>query len=99
MGKKVRNHLVRIQVLLTEEEREAFRREAEKEGQSLSGWLRERGMRQLEESDRKRRTIATSAGLRKFFAGCDRREKEREPDWDEHLRVMDSSRRRGRSDT
>lgn len=98
MGSKVSNRLVRIQVLLTESEREAFRREAERQGQSLSGWLRESGVERLDESG-DRRKITTQAGLQKFFAECDRREKGREPDWEGHLRVMDSSRGRGRSGT
>lgn len=92
------NRLVRIQVLLPESEREAFRREAERQGQSLSGWLRESGVERLDESG-DRRKITTPAQLRKFFAACDRREQEREPDWKEHLSVIDASRGRGRSGT
>jgi hypothetical protein len=34
---------VRIQVVVDEREREAFRAQARAEGRSLSGWLREEG--------------------------------------------------------
>ena len=97
MSPKLHNKPVRVQVLLTEAEREAFRREAELRGQSLSGWLRESGIERLEEEREKK--ISTTAELKRFFADCRRREKEREPDWKDHLRVIESSRRRGQSGT
>jgi hypothetical protein len=97
MRSRARNKPVRVQVLLTESEREAFRREAELRGQSLSGWLRESGIERLEEDAEKR--MSTAAELKKFFAECGHREKEREPDWSDHQRVMETSRGRGRSNT
>jgi len=98
--RKVPSRLVRVQVLISETEREAFRAEAEREGQSLSGWLRERGLEGLEARS-SRKEISSVAELKKFFAACDRREKGRgaEPDWEEHLRVIDASRASGRSGT
>ena len=98
MRSKVSSRVVRVQVLMSESEREAFRREAERQGQSLSGWLRERGVETLEER-RAEKQIATAADLRKFFTECRRRENEREPDWKKHLRVIEESRARGKSDT
>jgi len=97
MRSKLHNKPVRVQVLLTESEREAFRREAELRGQSLSGWLRESGIERLEEEREK--SISSAAELKRFFAECRRREKDREPDWKDHLRVMESSRGRGQSNT
>jgi hypothetical protein len=82
---------------MTESERDAFRHEAERRGQSLSGWLRESGIERLEEESEKR--ISTAADLKRFFAECRRQEKEREPDWKDHLRTIELSRNRGRSDT
>jgi len=43
--------------------------------------------------------ITSAADLRRFFKACDLREKGREPDWRAHLKVMDESRKAGRSRT
>jgi hypothetical protein len=98
MRSKVSKRLVRVQVLMTEAERETLRREAERQGQSLSGWLRERGVETLE-AGREDKKISSAADLKRFFAECRRREKEREPDWREHQRVIDASRGRGKTET
>lgn len=85
----------RIQVILDEAEREAFRRQAEREGQSLSAWLRDAGRRRLAEAATPE--IRTVADLRRFFAALPDREcDEAEPDWEQHREVIDSSRARGR---
>jgi len=89
---------VRVQVILDEAEQERFRREAEREGVSLSAWMREAARERL----RSRRDVGrleTTEQLRQFFAACDEREVGVEPDWDEHLRVIESSKRSGTSDT
>lgn len=83
----------RIQVVLDEGEKELFRRHAEKAGLSLSAWLR-RAARQSLELERRRR-VRTVEDLRSFFGECDRREQGREPEWEEHLRVMAESRQAG----
>jgi hypothetical protein len=90
--------IVRVQVLIKETEREAFRQVAEQEGKSLSGWLRESALDRLE-ARRAAAKIASAADLRKFFKACDLREKGREPDWEEHLATMEQSRATGRSRT
>lgn len=54
----------RIQVVVDEAEREAFRRQAEREGLSLSAWLRQLG-RERVASDRPK--IRTVDDLRAFF--------------------------------
>ena len=84
----------RVQVILDEEEREAIRRESSRTGTSLSGFLRAAALEKLE-SSRSRRRIGNRQELRAFFRACDEREKGREPDWAEHLRTLDRSRRRG----
>lgn len=89
--------MTRVQVLLPEEERERFRREAEREGLSLSAWLRRAGQERLR--SRQGRRLSTVRELREFFRGIDAREKGREPDWDEHLGVMERSRASGGSGT
>ena len=90
--------VARIQVVLSEEDRERFRREAQREHMSLSGWLRAAG------EDRLRRSVARGRiesrdALAEFFRACDAREVGREPEWDEHLKVMERSRGIGRSGT
>ncbi|HSD29362.1 MAG TPA: antitoxin [Vicinamibacteria bacterium] len=85
--------MTRVQVLLQEAEREQFRRQAEREGLSLSGWLRRAGQERLR--SRQGRRLSTVRELREFFREVDAREKGREPDWEEHLAVMARSRASG----
>ncbi|MEX0879705.1 MAG: antitoxin [Thermoanaerobaculia bacterium] len=87
----------RVQVVLGQEERERFRRQAEIEGKSLSCWLREAGRERLD--TRRVRRIASVADLDAFFGKCDGRERGREPDWEEHRTVIERSRRSGESPT
>ena len=89
--------MTRVQVLLEEAEREEFRRQAEREGLSLSAWLRRAAQERLR--SRARRRLSTLRELREFFREVDAREKGREPDWDEHLAVMARSRASGGSGT
>ncbi len=95
---KAHNSIVRVQVLIEATEREAFREVAEQEGKSLSGWLRESALERLE-ARKAASKITSVADLRKFFKACDLREKGREQDWQEHLRVMEDSRKHGQSPT
>jgi hypothetical protein len=84
----------RVQVVLDEEERETFRRVAEREGLSLSAWLREAAREKLASSER-RSIIKTPDELRRFFAMCRESEKGIEPDWERHKAVIERSRRSG----
>ena len=84
----------RIQVLLDPEEKERFRRLAQEKGMSLSAWLREAALRRSAEETQATR-LRTLDALHAFFAECDVREAGREPDWEEHLEVMDASKRDG----
>ncbi|MDP9021399.1 MAG: antitoxin [Actinomycetota bacterium] len=83
----------RIQVIVDEPEREAFRTQAEAEGRSLSEWLREAGRERLARSQPAE--LRTREDLERFFTGCDERETGREPDWDQHLEVIAQSRGSG----
>jgi hypothetical protein len=87
----------RIQVLLDESEQEHFRQQALREGLSLSAWLRQAGQERLR--SRRGHRLSTQRDLRDFFRAVDAREKGREPDWDEHLAVIDRSRASGSSGT
>ena len=88
----------RIQVVLDEEERERFRRQAAREGMSLSAWLRQAGRERLETQGGED-VPRTPEDLRVFFAECDRREQGSEPDWHEHRMVIERSIRGGGSET
>ena len=87
----------RVQVLLEEGEQEHFRQQAEREGLSLSAWLRRAGQERLR--SRPGRRLSTLRDLRDFFRAVDAREKGREPGWEEHLAVIDRSRASGTSGT
>jgi len=88
----------RIQVLVSAEEKEAFRELAEREGLSLSAWLRQAGLSGLAAAAG-RRKIETVDDLRAFFAACDKVEAGVEPDWEDHLRVIESSVSGGAADS
>lgn len=85
----------RIQVVVDQEERELFGRQAKKEGISLSAWLRKAGHEKVASSETPRH-ITSIKELRQFFRECDAREKGKEPDWKEHLEMLEESHRSGR---
>ena len=83
----------RIHIVVDEEDKERFRRQAEREGKSLSAWLREAARARL--SERRESALDTGEELRAFFEACDDRESAPEPDWEEHRRVVERSARSG----
>jgi hypothetical protein len=88
----------RIHIVLDRLEKERFRQLAEREGKSLSEWLRDVARARADAESAIER-IDTRAQLDGFFAACDEREHGREPDWDEHLKVILGSIGKGASDT
>jgi hypothetical protein len=83
----------RIHVVIDEREREAFRARAAAEGVSLSEWLRAAARERL---DRGRpTTISSVVDLDRFFAERAAAETGVEPDWEQHLAVIEQSRRDG----
>lgn len=88
----------RVQVILDEEEKELFQRQARREGLSLSSWFRQAGEERLRSQGTPPK-IETFEDLQAFFASCDAREEGREPDWDEHRAVIEASIRSGAADT
>lgn len=84
---------VRIQVVIDEREREAFRARAGAEGLSLSEWLREAGRERMARGQPGE--LRTAQDLREFFDACEAREVGTEPDWEEHLEIMRGSRTAG----
>jgi hypothetical protein len=86
--------MTRIHILLDESEKERYRRRAERAGMSLGAWLRQAAREKLAAEESATR-LGTVAELRAFFAACDERESEKEPDWEEHRRVIESSKQSG----
>lgn len=89
----ISTHTERVQLLIAPELRRDFEIQARLEGLSLSAWLRAAGKERVERS-RARRKLQTKEELESFFA--ERDESGSEPDWTEHLTVIDESRSQGR---
>jgi AraC-like DNA-binding protein len=83
----------RIQVLLDKDEKLALQEMAQEAGVSVSALLRKAGQELLESRSRRRRL--TAEDLAEFFQECSRRERGEEPDWEQHLRVIEESRAEG----
>ncbi len=91
--------MARIQLVLSDEDRDRFVHQARREGKTLSEWLRTAARRRLEEQQRSH-PFESPADLEAFFRACDALDgPAREPEWDEHLAVIEESRRRGISST
>ena len=84
----------RIHIVLDPEDKARYRAQAEREGKSLAAWLREAAEERLKTA-RSRASLRSRDALEAFFASCDARETEREPDWPEHRAVIERSRLRG----
>ncbi|NIP57063.1 MAG: ribbon-helix-helix protein, CopG family [Gemmatimonadetes bacterium] len=82
----------RLEIEVDEAEKELFRGEAEREGLSLSGWLREAARQRLAASDSEHRGYRRRASglLRRV-----RRQEGRESNWKAHRRMIESSLRSG----
>ena len=86
--------MARVQLIIPNEDRDRFVRQARKEGLTLSAWLRNAAHARLE--NRKRSELFESPeDMEKFFMACDTLEgPEVELEWDEHLSAITASRRR-----
>ncbi len=89
--------MARVQLVMSDEERDRFLQQAQSEGVTLSAWLRAAAHERLEE----RQPVApfeSPAELERFFRTCDALEgPEIEPEWNEHLAVINESRGGGAS--
>ena len=87
--------MARVQLVMSDDDRERFVDQARQEGMSLSAWLRAAARERLE----KRQSVKqfeSPEDVEEFFKSCAAFDgPEVEPDWGEHLRVMDESRSRG----
>ena len=90
--------MARVQLVIPDEDRVRYGAEARREGVSFSEWLRE-AARERFERKRQGRRFKTREDLEAFWRECDeanaRAGIEREPDWEEHLAVINASRSKG----
>ena len=87
--------MARVQLVIPDDDRERFVDQARREGMSLSAWLRAAARERLEASQNVKR-FESPEDVEEFFrsyAGLDG--PETEPDWSEHLRVMNEAREQG----
>ena len=91
--------MARVQLVMPDDDRERFVEQARREGMSLSAWLRAAARERLE----KRRSVKqfeSPEDVMEFFRSCAALDgPETEPDWEEHLRVMNQSRASGSART
>ena len=91
--------MARVQILIPDEDRDRLVHQARKEGMTFSAWLRAAAHQRLAAQQRCR-PFQSAEDIDAFFRRCDALEgPETEPDWDEHLAVIDESRSRGASAT
>lgn len=88
----------RVQVLLQPDEKLRMQQLAEREGVSLSSWMRQVALDRLAEVTLKKR-FTTSADLHEFFEHCRELEPGREPDWDIQREIIEQSKRAGATST
>ena len=93
--------MVRVQVEMSEEDRERFAMQAEREGKTLDAWLISAARQRIvhPENAQQPGKIQSPEELEAFWQWCDSLNNgEREPDWEEHLKNIDESRRQGLPD-
>ena len=87
--------MARVQLVIPDEDKERFVRQARREGLTFSAWLRAAARDRLQARQRTER-FKSSEDLWDFFRQCDaRRGPGVEPDWEEHKRVIEESRLHG----
>ena len=95
----VDERMARVQILIPDEDRDRLVHQARKEGMTFSAWLRAAAHQRLAAKQRSQ-PFESAEDIEAFFRQCDALEgPETEPNWDEHLAVMDESKRRGVSAT
>ena len=92
-----------IQLVIPEEDRESFARQAAREGKTLDAWLlslaRQRVVGQQPARKKTGERFKSAEELRAYLRAHSSLDgPERELDWEEHLRNIDESRRQGLPD-
>ena len=97
--------MARVQVVIPDEDRDQFVEQAQREGLTLSAWLREAARERFARNRRVWRSTTgrgfkTEAEVEAFWRKCDEHAGPgREPDWEEHLKVINEEMGRGSSGT
>ena len=87
--------MVRVQLVMPDADRELFVQQARREGMSFSAWMRAAARERLEASQNVK-LFESPEDVKEFFRSCAALDgPEMEPDWSEHLRVMNESRAAG----
>ena len=88
-----------VRLTISDQDHDRFVQQARKEGMTLSEWLQAAAIKRLEDTQRAEyfdSTIKVSA----FFEECDAfKRPESEPDWEDHLKVIEQSISSGASNT
>lgn len=92
--------MARVQMVIPDADKYRFVHQARREGMSLSAWMRAAAHERLAKRQKKVKRFQTAEDVRAFFerihAHDDREnEPEREPDWEEHLAVINESKMKG----
>ena len=91
--------MAKLQLIIPDADRDRFVDQAQREGMTLSAWLRTAARARLETWQRIRR-FESPEDIRAFFRACDDAQgPESEPDWGERLKVIGKSRASGTADT
>ncbi len=91
--------MARVQLVIPDQDRDRFAQQARREGMTFSAWLRVAAHDRLEESQRSQR-FESPEQWEEFFKMCDSLPgPETEPDWEDHLRVINESRLSGSTGT
>ena len=91
--------MARVQLVIPDADRDRFVLQARREGMTLSAWLRAAAHTRLEKCQRVK-PFESLEDIEEFFKMCDALEgPETEPDWEDHLRVINESRAAGATGT
>ena len=87
--------MARVQLVMPDADRDRFVDQARREGMSLSAWMRAAARERLEARQHVQ-LFESPEDVKEFFRSCASLDgPETEPDWSEHLRVMNESRAAG----
>ena len=91
--------MARVQLVLSDGDRDRYVSQAKREGKTLSAWLREAAQEKIDKGD-EHRPFASVQELEEFFRVSDAEAgPERELDWEEYKQIINESRSRGDSNT
>ena len=91
--------MARVQLVIPDEDRDRFFHQARSEGMTLSAWLRSAAHQRLG-MQQQAQAFKSEADVGEFFSACTALGgPAREPNWDEHLKVIGHSRGRGAPDS